>query len=83
MAAYAAALNNAAPIVIGAKRVAAGTVAATVGLYLSSTTFGNLAEATQKSRSSILQRFRHVGGTPKDRSRTSPSACPRSAGGME
>jgi hypothetical protein len=31
MAAYAAALNNAAPIVIGAKRVTAGTVAATVG----------------------------------------------------
>jgi hypothetical protein len=37
MAAYAAALDNAAPIVIGAKRVTAGTVAATVGLYLSST----------------------------------------------
>jgi hypothetical protein len=32
MDAYAAALSNAAPIVIGAKRVAAGTVAATVGL---------------------------------------------------
>jgi site-specific recombinase XerD len=58
MAAYAAALSNAAPIVIGAKRVAAGTVAATVGLYLSSTAFGNLAEATQRSRSSILERFR-------------------------
>jgi integrase len=58
MDAYAAALSNAAPIVIGAKRVAAGTVAATVGLYLSSTAFGNLAEATQRSRSSILERFR-------------------------
>jgi integrase len=62
MAAYAAALNNSAPIVIGAKRVAAGTVAATVSLYLSSTAFGNLAEATQKSRSSILGRFREEHG---------------------
>ena len=58
MAAYAAALNNAAPIVIGAKRVTAGTVAATVGLYFGSTAFANLAEATQKSRGSILERFR-------------------------
>jgi hypothetical protein len=40
MRAYEAALGNAEPIVIGASRAKAGTVAATVGMMLASVAFG-------------------------------------------
>jgi integrase len=61
MAAYTEAVGG-QPIKIGAKRSPAGSVAATVGLYLGSTAFTNLAEATQRSRRNILERFREEHG---------------------
>jgi integrase len=62
MAAYAAAMGNAEPMVIGADRVKAGTVAATVGLMLASVAFADLAEATQRLRRGILEKFREEHG---------------------
>jgi integrase len=58
MAAYAEAVEGQQPIKIGEKRSPAGSVAATVGLYLGSTAFSNLATETQRSRRNILERFR-------------------------
>jgi hypothetical protein len=44
--------------VIGASRAKAGTVAAIVGKYLASASFGNLADETRRTRRNILERFR-------------------------
>src|SRR6266487_646552 len=55
MEAYAAAMSQAAPIVIGAKRSAPGTVAEAVARYLSSAAFAGLAPSTQAMRRAILQ----------------------------
>jgi integrase len=62
MAAYAEAVEGQEPIKIGEKRSPVGSVAATVGLYLGSTAFTNLAEATQHTRRNILERFRETHG---------------------
>jgi len=62
MAAYADAVEGQQPIEIGAKRSPAGSVAATVGLYLGSTVFANLATDTQRTRRNILERFREEHG---------------------
>jgi integrase len=62
MAAYAAALGDATPIVIGADRAKPGTVAATVGLMLGSVAFADLADGTQRLRRNILERFREEHG---------------------
>jgi integrase len=62
MAAYAAAIDSAEPIVIGAHRAKVGTVAATVGLMLASVAFANLADGTQRLRRNILERFREAHG---------------------
>ena len=59
MAAYA---EGQQPIKIGAKRSPAGSVAATVGLYLGSTVFANLAADTQRTRRNILERLREEHG---------------------
>jgi hypothetical protein len=58
MTAYAEAVEGQQPIKIGEKRSPVGTVAATVGLYLGSTVFTNLAADTQRTRRNILERFR-------------------------
>ena len=55
MAAYAEAVEGQQPIEIGVKRSPAGSVAATVGLYLGSTAFANLAAETQHTRRNILE----------------------------
>jgi integrase len=62
MAAYAAALGNAEPFEIGAKRAKAGTIAAVVGLYLASAAFAGLALETRRTRRSILERLREQHG---------------------
>jgi integrase len=62
MRAYEAALGDAEPIVIGADRAKAGTVAATVGLMLGSVAFADLADGTQRLRRNILERFREEHG---------------------
>jgi integrase len=62
MAAYAEAVEGQQPISIGAKRSPVGSVAATVGLYLGSTAFTNLATETQRTRRNILERFREKHG---------------------
>jgi integrase len=62
MAAYAAAVEGQEPIEIGAKRSPVGTVAATVGMYLSSVAFADLADGTQQMRRGILERFREAHG---------------------
>jgi integrase len=62
MSAYAEAVEGQQPIKIGEKRNPAGTVAATVGLYLGSTAFANLAAETQRTRRNILERFREEHG---------------------
>jgi len=62
MAAYAEAVEGQQLIEIGAKRSPAGSVAATVGLYLGSTAFANLAAETQRTRRNILERFREEHG---------------------
>ena len=62
MAAYAEAVEGQQPIEIGVKRSPAGSVAATVGLYLGSTAFANLAAETQHTRRNILERFRNEHG---------------------
>lgn len=58
MDAYTAALNNAAPVIIGASRSAPGSVAEAVARYLGSTAFATLAPSTQAMRRAILERFR-------------------------
>jgi integrase len=67
MEAYAAAMSQAAPIVIGAKRSAPGTVAEAVARYLSSAAFAGLAPSTQGMRRAILQRFRDQHGEKRIR----------------
>jgi hypothetical protein len=62
MTAYAEAVEGQEPTKIGEKRSPAGTVAATVGLYLGSTAFNNLAAETQRNRRNILERFREEHG---------------------
>lgn len=62
MEAYQSALAGAAPIEIGAKRIAAGSIAALVGAYLGSLSFNNLAPETQRSVRNILERFREDHG---------------------
>jgi hypothetical protein len=62
MTAYAEAVEGQEPIKIGEKRSPAGSVAATVGLYLGSTAFNNLAAETQRTRRNILERFREEHG---------------------
>jgi integrase len=62
MAAYAEAVEGQQPIKIGVKRSPVGSVAATVGLYLGSTAFANLAAETQRNRRNILERFREEHG---------------------
>jgi hypothetical protein len=62
MAAYAEAVEGQQQIKIGEKRSPAGSVAATVGLYLGSTAFANLAADTQRTRRNILERFREEHG---------------------
>jgi integrase len=62
MAAYTAAIEGQEPIEIGVKRSPVGSVAATVGLYLGSTAFANLAAETQRTRRNILERFREEHG---------------------
>lgn len=58
MAAYEQAKIEAAPLVHGAKRLVAGTVAAALVSYYQSPAFKALAEGTQKSRRNILEKFR-------------------------
>jgi integrase len=62
MEAYRAASGKADPIVIGASRTKVGTVAATVGMYLASAGFANLADETRRTRRNILERFRQQYG---------------------
>jgi integrase len=62
MTAYAEAVEGQQPIKIGEKRNPVGSVAATVGLYLGSTAFANLAAETQRNRRNILERFREEHG---------------------
>jgi hypothetical protein len=62
MEGYAAAIGNAEPVVIGAARSPSGTIGATVGMYLGSTAFNNLAAETQRTRRNILERFREEHG---------------------
>src|SRR5438128_1651204 len=62
MDAYQAGVNNAAPIVIGAKRTKPGTLNEAVARYLGSAVFAQLAESTQKQRRAILERFRITHG---------------------
>jgi integrase len=67
METYAAAMSQAAPIVIGAKRSTPGTVAEAVARYLSSAAFAGLAPSTQAMRRAILQRFRDQHGEKRIR----------------
>jgi integrase len=62
MRAYEAAIGNVEPIVIGADRAKVGTIAATVGMMLASVAFADLADATQRMRRNILERFREAHG---------------------
>jgi integrase len=62
MRAYETALGNVEPIVIGADRSKVGTIAATVGMMLASAAFADLADATQRLRRGILERFREAHG---------------------
>jgi integrase len=62
MRAYEAAMGSAEPVIIGASRARAGTIAATVAMYLSSGEFANLAEETKRTRRNILERLREAHG---------------------
>ena len=55
---YQAALNDAAPIVVGINRSKQGSVAEAVARYLGSIVFAELAPSTQAMRRAILERFR-------------------------
>jgi integrase len=68
MDAYAAATSQAAPVIIGAKRSAPGTVAEAVARYLGSAAFvQELASSTQGMRRAILERFRNEHGDKRPR----------------
>ena len=67
MDAYETAMSRAAPIVIGAKRSAPGTVAEAVARYLNSAALAGLAPSTQAMRRAILQRFRDQHGEKRMR----------------
>jgi len=58
MDAYEAALNRAAPVIIGAKRTTPGTVEEAVARYLGSAAFVALAPLTQAMRRRYLERLR-------------------------
>jgi integrase len=58
MDAYEAALNQAVPLIIGAKRTRPGTVEEAVARYLGSAVFAMLAPSTQAMRRRILERLR-------------------------
>jgi integrase len=62
MRAYETAIGNVEPIVIGADRARVGTVAATIGMMLASVAFADLADATQRMRRGILEKFREEHG---------------------
>jgi len=62
MEAYRAAIGKVQPVLIGASRAKTGTVAATVGMYLASTGFANLADETRRTRRNVLERFREQYG---------------------
>jgi integrase len=63
MDAYAAAMSQAAPVILGAKRSAPGTVAEGVARYLGSGAFlVELAPSTQGLRRGLLERFRNEHG---------------------
>jgi hypothetical protein len=62
MRAYEAAMGGAELVVIGASRAKAGTVAATVGMYLASGEFADLADETKRTRRNILERLREAHG---------------------
>jgi integrase len=62
MEAYQAAIGKVEPIVIGESRAKAGTIAATVAMYLASAGFANLADETRRTRHNILERFREQYG---------------------
>jgi hypothetical protein len=62
MRAYETAIGNVEPIVIGADRARAGTVAATIGMMFASVAFADLADATQRMRRGILEKFREEHG---------------------
>ena len=58
MDSYEAALNQAVPVVIGAKRTKSDTVNEAIARYLGSAAFTNqLAPSTQAMRRAILERF--------------------------
>ena len=67
MEAYEAAMNSAAPVIIGETRSAPGTVAEAVARYFGSTVFASLAPSTQAMRRAILQRFRDEHGAKRIR----------------
>ena len=58
MSAYQAALDNATPAQIGAKRTKPGSVNAALVAYYGSLEFRSLAPGTQSMRRAILERFR-------------------------
>jgi hypothetical protein len=64
MEAYAAAMESVTErkIEIGASRAKAGTVGATVGLYLASAEFAALAHETRRTRRNVLERLREAHG---------------------
>jgi integrase len=67
MDAYTAGMNQAAPVIIGAKRSMPGTVAEAVARYLASTAFSSSAPSTQSLRRPILERFRTEHGDKRIR----------------
>ena len=62
MAAYAALLGNAPPLVVGQHRGTVGSVAAAVTGYFGSAEFAALAHTSRVSRRQILERFRREHG---------------------
>jgi integrase len=62
MDAYEVAMNQAAPVIIGAKRTKPGTVEEAIARYFGSAAFAGLAPSTQATRRAILERFREVHG---------------------
>jgi integrase len=65
MDAYQAALNDAPPISIGAKRTMPGTVEEAIAHYVGSAAFVGLAPSTQAMRRAILERLRVEHGTKR------------------
>jgi site-specific recombinase XerD len=63
MAAYAKALADTAPIVLGAKKTMAGSVDAALVSYYASQAFAGLADTTKQMRRSLLEIFRAEHGT--------------------